>query len=196
MGKVDAAMLKGVRAARAGDAKAIAEIYAPYVRDTVISFEAVVPSADDMAARIAKIMPELPWLVHEDGSRVTGYAYAGAHRERAAYKWSVDAGIYIARDGHRRGVGRALYAVLFAALKLQGYHRCYGGITLPNEASIGLHEAMGFKPVGHYPEVGFKFGKWHDVGWWGLDLAPTSQVPEAPLMFTSDILEAAKRLAG
>lgn len=195
MAKIDPAAVAHVRAATIGDAEAISAIYAPYVRDTVISFETVPPTTDEMAARIGKIMPALPWLVHEEAGRITGYAYAGPHRERAAYKWSVDAGIYIAGDGHRKGVGRALYAVLFAALKLQGYHRCYGGITLPNEASVGLHEAMGFRPVGHYPEVGFKFGAWRDVGWWGLDLAPTAHVPDAPLPFTPEILDAAKQAA-
>lgn len=195
MGKTDPATVMRVRAARADDARAISEIYAPYVRDTVISFETVPPDANEMAARIDRIMPALPWLVHEEAGRITGYAYASPHRERAAYRWSVDAGIYIAGDGHRKGVGRALYAVLFAALKLQGYHRCYGGITLPNEASVGLHEAMGFKPVGHYPEVGFKFGAWRDVGWWGLDLAPTSHAPGAPLSFTPEMLDAARVVA-
>lgn len=193
--KIGASLVEAIRAARPDDAAAISEIYAPYVRDTVISFETAPPDVNEMRARIAKITPALPWLVHEEAGRVTGYAYAGPHRERAAYKWSVDAGIYIAGDGHRKGVGRALYAVLFAALKLQGYHRCYGGITLPNEASVGLHETMGFRPVGVYPEVGFKFGQWRDVGWWGLDLAPTDHVPGAPLSFSPEILQRAKLAA-
>ncbi|HEX7776629.1 MAG TPA: arsinothricin resistance N-acetyltransferase ArsN1 family B [Parvibaculum sp.] len=193
--KADPAVVEKVRVARAGDAKAISDIYAPYVRDTAISFELVPPDEAEMAARIAKVLPNFPWLVFEDQGQVIGYAYGSQHRERAAYRWSADAGIYISSQGHRRGVGRALYAVLFAAMRLQGYHRCYGGITLPNAASVGLHEAMGFKPIGIYPEVGFKFGAWRDVGWWGLDLAPTAQVPEAPLMFTPEILDAAKQAA-
>lgn len=180
-----------VRVATLQDAKAIADIYAPYVRDTVISFEYVPPSETEMAARIAKISERLPWLVFEEAGEVLGYAYAGPHRERAAYQWSLDAGIYIGPKAHRRGVGRALYAVLFEVLKRLGYHRVYGGITLPNAASVGLHEACGFRPIGIYPEVGFKFGKWHGVGWWGLDL-PASSAPEPALTFTPEIFEAAK----
>ena len=184
-----------VRIARGSDAKAIADIYAPYVRDTVISFEYVAPDEAEISRRMAKVQAGLPWLVFEEAGEVLGYAYAGAHRERAAYQWSVDAGIYIGRQAHRRGVGRALYELLFASLTLQGYHRVYGGITLPNAASIGLHEACGFKPIGIYPEVGFKFGKWHGVGWWGLDL-PASCAPEHPSVFTDMIFGEAKwRLA-
>lgn len=192
---MSATAIDSVRAARSGDAAAIAAIYAPYVLDTVISFETVPPDAKQMAERIAKVLPGLPWLVHETGGRVTGYAYAAPHRERAAYRWSVDAAIYIGADAHRQGIGTALYRTLFAALRLQGYHRAYGGITLPNAASVGLHEAQGFKPIGVYAQVGFKFGAWRDVGWWGLDLAPSTHEPGEPLPFTADILERAKREA-
>lgn len=187
--------IEHIRAATLEDAAAIAAIYAPYVLDTVISFETVPPTDAQMAERIAKVIPHLPWLVHEADGRVSGYAYAGPHRERAAYRWSVDAGIYLDSNAHRQRIGTALYATLFAALRMQGYHRVYGGITLPNAASVGLHEAQGFKPIGVYGEVGFKFGAWHDVGWWGLDLAPTSQKPGDPLPFTAGILDQAKRVA-
>ncbi len=189
------AALDCIRSATPDDAAAIAAIYAPYVLDTVISFETVPPDAAQMAERIAKVLPHLPWLVHESSGRVTGYAYASQHRERAAYRWSVDAGIYLSRDAHRKGIGSALYATLFAALRLQGYHRVYGGITLPNTASVGLHEAQGFKPIGIYAQVGYKFGAWRDVGWWGLDLAPPEHEPAEPLSFTPEILAAAKREA-
>ncbi|MEP0707986.1 MAG: arsinothricin resistance N-acetyltransferase ArsN1 family B [Parvibaculum sp.] len=185
-----------IRIATPADAAALAAIYAPYVRDTVISFEMVPPDETQMAERIQKILPRLPWLVHEADGCVTGYAYAGPHRERAAYRWSVDAGIYLDSAAHRKGIGTALYRVLIEALRLQGYHRVYGGITLPNEASVGLHEAQGFKPIGVYPEVGYKFGAWRDVGWWGLDLGASSQEPGEPLPFTPEILDAAKREAG
>jgi len=190
-----AATLDGIRTATREDAAAIAAIYAPYVLDTVISFETVPPGEAQMAERIAKVLPGLPWLVHESGGRVTGYAYASQHRERAAYRWSVDAGIYLRGDAHRQGIGSALYATLFAALRMQGYHRVYGGITLPNAASVGLHEAHGFRPIGVYPQVGYKFGAWRDVGWWGLDLAPASHEPVEPLSFSDGILDAAKREA-
>lgn len=185
------AVVANIRIARVEDAKAIAAIYAPYVRDTVISFEYVPPDETEMAARIGKVLARLPWLVFEEVGEVLGYAYASPHRERAAYQWAVDAGIYIGPSAQRRGVGLALYAVLFAALGAQGYHRVYGGITLPNAASVGLHEACGFKPIGIYPEVGFKFGKWHGVGWWGLDLGQSS-APKPPLLFTPEIFETVK----
>jgi L-amino acid N-acyltransferase YncA len=182
--------ISNIRIAKVSDAKAISEIYGPYVRDTIISFEYVAPDEAEMKARIEKISARLPWLVFEEDGEVLGYAYAGPHRERAAYQWAVDAGIYIGPKAHRRGVGRALYTVLFEVVKRLGYHRVYGGITLPNVASIGLHEACGFKAIGIYPEVGFKFGKWHGVGWWGLDLSASS-APEPASNFTPEIFEVA-----
>lgn len=190
-----ATALDKIRAATPDDAAAVAAIYAPYVRDTAISFETVPPDEAQMAERIVKILPVLPWLVHEADGGVTGYAYAAPHRERAAYRWSVDAAIYLDSGAHRRGIGSALYATLIAALRLQGYHRAYGGITLPNAASVGLHEAQGFRPIGVYPQVGFKFGAWRDVGWWGLDLAPASHEPAEPLPFTAEILHRARKIA-
>ena len=182
--------IEHIRVATLEDAKAISDIYAPYVRDTVISFEYVPPDEAEMKARLAKVLARLPWLVFEEAGEVLGYAYASPHRERAAYQWSLDAGIYIGPNAHRRGVGRALYTVLFEVVKSLGYHRVYGGITLPNAASVGLHEACGFKLIGTYPEVGFKFGKWHGVGWWGLDFE-TSSAPEPALGFTLPIFDAA-----
>jgi L-amino acid N-acyltransferase YncA len=111
-----------------------------------------------------------PWLVCVDGRRVIGYAYASRHRERAAYRWCVDVSVYV-RDGCRgAGVGRALYTSLIALLRLQGFCAAHAGITLPNEASVRLHESLGFRPVAVYPRVGFKCGAWHDVGWWQLGL--------------------------
>lgn len=181
-----------VRVAQAADAKAIAEIYAPFVHDTVISFEYLAPGEAEMAGRIAKVQAAgLPWLVVEQAGEVLGYAYASPHRDRAAYQWSVEAGIYIGPQAHRRGVGRALYEMLFASLTLQGYHRVYGGITLPNAASIGLHEACGFKHIGTFAEVGFKFDQWHSVGWWALDL-PVSSAPTPPAPFTKMVFDEAK----
>lgn len=180
-----------VRIARTADAAAVAAIYTPYVRDTVISFEYEPPGEAEIAARMAKVQTHLPWLVFEEGGRILGYAYASPHRERAAYRWSVDAGIYLDGQAHRRGIGRALYTVLIAALKAQGYHRAYGAITLPNTASVGLHEACGFRHIGTYREVGYKFGAWHDVGWWGLDLG-SSSAPEPPAPFSPAILARAE----
>lgn len=173
-----------IRLASAADATAIAAIYAEYVRDTVITFEIEpAPDAAEFGRRLAAVGQRWPWLVAEDAGRVLGYAYAGEHRSRAAYRWDVDAGIYLAPAAHRRGLGRRLYGALFALLRLQGYYNAYAGITLPNAASVGLHEAVGFVPVGIYREVGYKHGAWHDVGWWGLRLQPLPPHPGEPVPF-------------
>lgn len=184
----DGRAFASVRIARRSDAGALADIYRPFVRDTVISFEVVPPDEAEMAARIEKVLARFPWLVFEQGGEVLGYAYGSPHRDRAAYQWAAEAGIYIAPKAHRRGVGNALYTVLFAALRCQGFHRVYGGITLPNAASVGLHEAQGFKHIGTYAQVGFKFGSWHDVGWWALELGGSS-APTPPAVFTREIFE-------
>ncbi len=160
-----------VRSATVEDAPAIQAIYAPFVKRTAISFEEVVPIADEMADRIAKTLERFPYLVAEHDGQVVGYAYAGPHRTRAAYRWSVDVTAYVADEVQRCGVGRALYSELLAALSRQGFHAAFAGITLPNASSVGFHEAMGFRHVGVYREVGFKLGRWHDVGWWQRILA-------------------------
>jgi phosphinothricin acetyltransferase len=166
--------------ARADDAAEIAAVYAPNVRDTVISFEMTPPTGDEMRQRLAKVQPTLPWLVCEVNSRVAGYAYASRHHERAAYQWSLDCAVYIAAEQRRTGVGRALYTTLFELLKLQGYYAVHAGVTLPNAGSVGLHEAFGFCPVAVYPKVGYKFGAWHDVGWWQLELRERRAEPLLP----------------
>lgn len=155
-----------VRVASADDAAAIAEIYGPYVRDTAISFEETPPSVAAMRTRIETTLSAYPFLVFEDAGRVVAYAYASRHAERAAYRWSCDVAVYAAPHVQRRGIGQALYTQLFATLSRQGVHSAYAGITLPNEKSVGLHEAMGFEHLGVYREVGFKHGAWRDVGWW------------------------------
>ena len=173
-----------LRLATPSDAPALAAIYAPVVTRTATSFELEPPDDAEMARRISVTLGYAPWLVHTTGdpeAPVIGYAYAGRHRERAAYQWSVDVSVYVA-DGHRgRGIGRTLYTVLFALLRLQGFYAAHAGITLPNQASVGLHEALGFRPVGVYPAVGFKQGAWHDVGWWQLPLQERTGIPAPPL---------------
>lgn len=171
-----------IRVASLSDAGAIAAIYAPYVLDTAISFEETPPTEIEMAGRIGDVLPTHPFLVFEEADRVLGYAYAGPHNARAAYRWSANVSVYVAADAHRRGLGRALYAQLFETLRRQGFHSLYGGITLPNEKSVGLHEAMGFVHVGVYREVGFKFERWHDVGYWRLGLGEGSPAGE-PIPF-------------
>jgi phosphinothricin acetyltransferase len=159
-----------VRTAGFSDAEAIAAIYAPYVLETAISFEEVPPSAAEMAGRIADTLAMHPFLVFEEAGAILGYAYAGSHNARAAYRWSASVSVYVAAAAHRRGIGRTLYSSLFAMLRRQGFHALFAGITLPNDKSIGVHEAMGFAHLGTYREVGFKFGRWHDVGYWRLGL--------------------------
>jgi phosphinothricin acetyltransferase len=152
------------------DAPACAAIYAPYVRDTPISLEEEVPSTRELAERIETTTRTHPWFVAEDETELIGYAYATRHRERACYRWATDVTVYVAPQSQRRGTGRALYQALFEALAHQGFRIACAGITLPNQASVGLHEALGFQPVGVYRNIGWKFGAWYDVGWWQLEL--------------------------
>jgi L-amino acid N-acyltransferase YncA len=171
-----------IRLATPQDAGAIAAIYDPVVASSAISFEEDPPGATVMARRISEGSPFAPWLVDAgDSGRVQGYAYASKHRERAAYRWSVDVAVYVGADLHRHGVGRALYTSLFALLRLQGFYAAHAGITLPNRASVALHERMGFKPVGVYRAVGYKLGAWRDVGWWQLDLGERDAPPSPPM---------------
>jgi L-amino acid N-acyltransferase YncA len=183
-----------VRIARPEDAPAIQAIYAPYVAETAISFELEPPSVEDVAGRMKRAGSAFPWLVFEQRGQVLGYAYASAHRERAAYGWSADSTVYVARGAHRRGIGRALYGRLISILGLQGFHCLFGGITLPNAGSVALHEACGFRHVGVYREVGFKLGAWHDVGWWGLHLNRPPGEPVPPRLFSEALFNRARTL--
>lgn len=168
-----------IRLATTDDARACAAIYAPIVEHTATSFETTAPDAHEFARRIADVLVALPWLVATDQDGVMGYAYASKHRERAAYQWSVDTSVYVHERCRGRGVGKALYEDLFARLKRQNIYAAHAGITLPNAGSVGLHEAMGFRPIGVYERVGFKHGAWHDVGWWQRELLPRTHAPQA-----------------
>jgi phosphinothricin acetyltransferase len=159
------------------DAAACAAIYAPYVRDTVISFELEPPDERELADRIERYSRSHAWLVAEDGGRVVGFAYGCPHRERAAYRWAADVSVYVDRDQRRRGIGRQLYGELLPLLKRQGLYVACAGVTLPNEASVGIHESFGFRPVGIYRQIGFKAGRWWDVGWWQLELRERGEGP-------------------
>lgn len=164
------------------DAEAVAAIYRPAVESSVASFEEVPPDAGEMATRMRRTLDRTPWLVAVDGSSDApiGYAYAGTHHERAGYRWSVNISAYIA-DGFRgRGIGRLLYGELLPTLRRQGFVNVYAGIALPNPASIALHEALGMRLIGVYERVGYKFGAWHDVGWWGMRLAEPMDPPPEP----------------
>jgi len=168
-----------IRPADVPDADGIAEVYRSYVTDTVASFETVPPDAAELARRMLG-GPRLPWFVACRDGGVVGYAYAAVHRTRAAYRWSVDVSVYLA-DGERgAGTGRALYERLLPAVRDLGYVTAFAGITLPNPASVGLHTALGFTPVGTYRAVGHKAGRWHDVGWFQLPLREPPAVPPEP----------------
>lgn len=168
-----------IREATPDDAAPIQAIYAPIVSATITSFELEPPSVDEMRRRILHTQPALPWLVCErDG--ILGYAYASQHRSRAAYQWSVDVSVYVHEQARRMQIGRALYTALFQILALQGFFNAYAGIALPNPASVGIHESLGFVPVGVYRGVGYKLGAWHDVGWWQLALQPRTDNPTPP----------------
>jgi len=172
----------GVRDARAEDAAAVAAIYRPYVVDSPASFEVEAPDAGEVLVRM-RASPQLPWLVADSDDGVVGYAYATRHRSRSAYRWAVDCSVYVQAGQGGRGIGRHLYSGLLQELRDLGYHQAFAGIALPNPASVGLHEAMGFEPVGVYKRVGYKHGVWHDVGWWQLPLAASgvdAGVPREP----------------
>ena len=175
---------KALRLARPSDAPRLAEIYRPFVLGSPATFETVPPSAAEFRRRMAGA---IVWLAAEDGGRVVGYAYAGAHRERAAYRWAVDVSVYVEAGRQGRGIGKALYAALLERVRRLGYFNAYGGITLPNPASVKLHESFGFHPVGVYRSVGFKLGAWHDVGWWELAFPGRPAVPSEPGATTPDL---------
>lgn len=159
-----------IRAGTIDDATAVAEIYNHYVRATVVTFEETPVSADDMARRIADVGALFPWLVFEDAGAVVGYAYASAWKSRSAYRFSVESTIYLAASEQGRGIGTELYGALLAELKQRGFHSAVGGIALPNPASIALHEKLGFKKIAQFAEIGRKFDRWIDVGYWQLVL--------------------------
>src|SRR5581483_1354815 len=163
----------------ARDAAACAAIYGPYVDGSAVSFEEVAPTPEQLAERIESYTLGYPWLIAEDqDGNVAGFAYAGAHRARAAYRWAVEVSVYVHADHRRKGVGRQLYGTLMPLLARQGLMVALAGITLPNDASVALHEAVGFRPIGVYRGIGFKAGAWRDVGWWQLHL--NDPIPTPP----------------
>ncbi|TWD79567.1 phosphinothricin acetyltransferase [Kribbella amoyensis] len=162
------------------DAEACAAIYAPYVRDTAISFELAPPTPAEMADRIAAAQRTHAWLVLEDEGRVVGYAYGGPMKPRAAYRWSCEVSVYLEGGRRRTGGGRALYEALFARLTERGFRTAIAGMTLPNEASVGLHTALGFEPIGTYRRIGWKHDRWHDVAWAQRTLATGEDPPAEP----------------
>lgn len=171
--------MTSLRLARPEDAPAVQAIYAPYCQ-TPISFEDPPPDVAEVERRIRATWPAYPWLVAEEDGRLLGYAYACRHRERAAYRWSVETSVYLASAAQGRGLGRRLYTQLLDLLRQQGYHTALAGITLPNEPSLRLHRAMGFTACALYRQIGFKEGQWRDVQWLELHLDSAAS-PREPL---------------
>ena len=170
-----------IREATLDDAAAIAAIYGPYVLTSPATFETDPPDSTEMRDRIKRVTEMYPWLVAEGPKGIEGYAYASRHRERPAYQWAVDASAYVAPGSHRSGIGRRLYGELFEIVRRQGFTNVFAGITLPNDASVGLHRAMGFELIGVYGQIGYKLGAWHDTSWWQLRLTEEQSAPSAPL---------------
>ena len=169
-----------IRSATAADADGCADVYAPYVTDTAITFEIEPPDRAEMSRRIAEATATHAWLVLEDEGRIVGYAYGRPFHQRAAYRWACETSIYLEMGRRRTGGGRALYEALLRRLAERGYRRALGGMTLPNAASAGLHTALGFTLAGVYHQVGWKHGTWHDVAWLEKTISAGDDPPAEP----------------
>ncbi len=168
----------GIRPASLDDVPAMLDIYRPIVESTPISFELEPPTVEEFAARVAKYSHGWAWLVYEDAGGLLGYAYGAPHRDRLAYQWTTETSAYVSDRARRRGVARQLYDALFEILAKRGYCGALAGITLPNPASVALHESVGFRLAGVFPAVGYKLGRWHDVAWYSRLLI--DPLPAAP----------------
>ena len=175
-----------IRSALSSDASSILDIYAPYIANTAVSFETEVPSVEDFTQRIMGNQESCPWLVYESGGLIAGYAYASKHRDRAAYQWSLESSVYVNEGFRQQGIATKLYQTLFQILKYQGCRNLYAGITLPNEKSVNFHQKMGFNKIADYKNIGYKFNRWHTVGWYELQLNDYSDAP-APFIKWSQI---------
>jgi L-amino acid N-acyltransferase YncA len=174
-----------IRLANIDDAGGILAIYAPYCETTSVTFEIAVPTREQISERIVNVSNAYPWLVAETEHGIAGYVYATRFRERAGYRWTTEVAVYIDASEQRRGLGRALYTSLFSILRAQGYSKAIAGITMPNPASVRLHEGLGFVRTGTFYGVGHKDGKWLDVGWWQLELQPETKNPAEPKPFSA-----------
>jgi phosphinothricin acetyltransferase len=173
-----------IRVATANDSESILKIYAPYIESTSYTFETEVPSIDSFKTRISTYLENWPWLVCEIDGVIAGYAYGTRHRERVAYQWSLESSVYTHDEYQGRGVGRALYTALINILRLQGFRNLYAVINLPNDKSVSFHEKLGFEYFATYKNVGYKLGRWKNVGWWQLQLNEYSMEPEPPAKFS------------
>ena len=175
-----------IRCALSSDASSILDIYAPYIANTAVSFETEVPAVEDFMQRIMRNQESCPWLVYESGGLIAGYAYASKHRDRAAYQWSLESSVYVNESFRQQGIATKLYQTLLQILKYQGCRNLYAGITLPNEKSVNFHQKMGFSKIADYKNIGYKFNRWHTVGWYELQLNDYSDAP-APFIKWSQI---------
>lgn len=173
-----------LRLATEKDAEGILNIYGPYILNTSFTFETELPTIPAFAERINNYLQNWPWLVCEIDGMIAGYAYGGKYRERTAYQWCVESSIYIHDDFQKAGIGKALYEALIETLKRQGYRNIYAVINLPNEKSVAFHESLGFKYFATYEKVGYKLGKWKNVGWWQLSINEFDDEPAAPIKFS------------
>ena len=173
-----------IRLATVNDAKGILSIYSPYIENTSFTFETEVPSVEEFAERIRTYLINWPWIVCEMDGMIAGYAYATRHRERTAYQWCVESSVYIHDNFQRSGIARALYTILFEILKIQGFRNVYAVINLPNDKSVALHESLGFNYFATYENIGYKSGKWKNVGWWQLSINNYDDEPAAPVKFS------------
>ena len=176
--------MTNIRLARTDDAEGILAIYSPYISNTSFTFETEVPSINDFQKRIADYLINWPWLVCEINGVIAGYAYGAKYRERTAYQWCVESSIYIHDNFQKQNIGKALYKALIKILKQQGYRNVYAVINLPNDKSVRFHESCGFTYFATYENVGYKLGKWKNVGWWQLVINEFGMEPEAPIKFS------------
>lgn len=173
-----------LRLARPADAEAVLRVYAPYIKETAISFEYDVPAPDELAKKIEAIKERYPFLVCELEGEIVGFTYASAHMERSACMWNAELLVYIDERYLRRGIGHSLYSALIEMLKLQNIQNVYGAVTIPNESSVWLHKSIGFDIVGTYKKAGFKLGRWHDVIWYGKQLGSYITPPRTVIPIT------------
>ena len=172
-----------LRLAVPSDAEAILAIYSPYIEATSYTFETVTPTVEQFADRMGNYLENWPWLVCEVDGKLAGYAYASGYRERTGYQWCVECSVYLHDEFQKKGIGKALYSALFTILSKQGYRNVYAVINLPNEKSVAFHESMGFTWFATYENVGYKLGRWKNVGWWRLVLNEFEHEPAAPVPF-------------
>ena len=173
-----------IRIATENDAAGVLSIYQPYIENTSFTFETEVPSLDAFKERINTYLIHFPWLVYEINGTIAGYAYGGKHRERTAYQWCVESSIYIHDDFQKAGIGKALYEALIEILKRQDFRNVYAVINLPNDRSVQFHENCGFEYFATYEKVGYKLGKWKNVGWWKLSINEYGDEPAPPIKFS------------